>query len=448
LAVGPDDEIVVLYSTPAPCGPPFSGCTVDLALSRYDSDGIRDAAFGSGDGSRLAVSQFSLQHSFDLAVGPDGKAVVAAWDGVAGGVVVARFDRRGRLDGTFGSGGRAVQPLQSGYGAAPVVSVQADGRILVAAEGLSEENVGRLHIARYLPNGERDPGFGGGGETVIAMGTRTRPTGLMLGPAGTITMASPQCCGGQPLFGNGVGFTRLLSNGAPDPGLDADGQLFFPTPGAQGTVEAAALASDGGIVATIEEDGGSSASVGNLLKLRPGGALDTRFGGDGRIRLFSRVGAVDPEELLLDPKGRLVGLGWDGNLSFFRLRANGGTDRTFNGGEQLGVEIGAPQEAPTGLALQSGGRIVALGESSCCGPRMFALVGLRGGTDRTRCLGRRATIVGTRRADEITGTPRRDVIAALGGKDEVRALSGSDLICGGKGRDILLGGPGRDQVRP
>jgi uncharacterized delta-60 repeat protein len=448
MAIGPRDEIVALYSAPAPCAPPFLNCTVDLALSRYDRDGRRDAGFGTGAGAVLTVGQFSLHHTFDLAVGPDGKPVVAAWDRATEGIVVARFDARGHLDPTFGAGGLAPQPLKSGYGAEPAVAVQADGGVLVAAEGESEEASAKLHIARFLANGARDPGFGGGGETVLSMGTRSRPAGLMLGPGGSISIASPECCGGQPLFGGGVTFSRLLANGAPDPGFDGDGVLFLPTPGAQGTIEAAALTPKGGIVATIEEDAGSSARVGNLLRLAPGGALDTGFGGDGRIRLFSRVGDLDPEELIVDPSGRTVGLGWDGDLSFFRLRANGGTDRTFNGGRQLEVSIGADQEGPTALGLQSSGRIIALGESTCCGPRAYSLVRLRGGNDRTRCLGERATIVGTRRADEITGTPRRDVIAALAGRDEVRALSGADLICGGKGRDRLFGGPGRDLVKP
>ena len=100
------------------------------------------------------------------------------------------------------------------------------------------------------------------------------------------------------------------------------------------------------------------------------------------------------------------------------------------------------------MALQSGGRIVVLGEAGCCSTGSgFALIALRGGTDRTKCLGKRATIVGTANQDEIVGTPRRDVIAALGGKDKVRALAGADLLCGGKGRDTLLGGPGKDQVQ-
>ena len=111
------------------------------------------------------------------------------------------------------------------------------------------------------------------------------------------------------------------------------------------------------------------------------------------------------------------------------------------------VPYGSNKSTPYQVALQSNGRVIALGESGGFGTKGFALIALHGGTDRTKCLGKRATIVGTANQDEILGTPRRDVIAALGGKDKVRALGGADLICGGRGRDTLLGGPGRDRVQ-
>ena len=124
------------------------------------------------------------------------------------------------------------------------------------------------------------------------------------------------------------------------------------------------------------------------------------------------------------------------------MRPGGGADRTFAGGEPVKLK----SSGPATLALQSKGRIVVLGEP-CCGPKSATLYRLVGGTDHTRCLGHKATIVGTAKRDEIVGTPHRDVIAALGGADKVRALGGPDLICGGKGKDELFGGAGRDEVR-
>jgi Ca2+-binding RTX toxin-like protein len=60
------------------------------------------------------------------------------------------------------------------------------------------------------------------------------------------------------------------------------------------------------------------------------------------------------------------------------------------------------------------------------------------------CHGETATIVGTKRADQLRGTPGRDVIVGRGGGDDIRGRGGDDLICGNIGADTLRGGPGED----
>ena len=62
------------------------------------------------------------------------------------------------------------------------------------------------------------------------------------------------------------------------------------------------------------------------------------------------------------------------------------------------------------------------------------------------CLGKRATIVGTARANSLSGTKRADVIVGLGGSDTIAGLAGNDLVCGGAGSDKLEGGAGADRL--
>jgi Ca2+-binding RTX toxin-like protein len=63
-----------------------------------------------------------------------------------------------------------------------------------------------------------------------------------------------------------------------------------------------------------------------------------------------------------------------------------------------------------------------------------------------RCLGKKATIVGTAKADKIKGTAGADVIAGLNGNDVISGLGGNDLICGGDGKDKINGGAGDDRI--
>ncbi len=61
-----------------------------------------------------------------------------------------------------------------------------------------------------------------------------------------------------------------------------------------------------------------------------------------------------------------------------------------------------------------------------------------------RCFGKRATIVGSARADVLRGTSRVDVIVGLAGNDVIKGVGNNDRICGGKGNDTLVGGGGED----
>lgn len=68
-----------------------------------------------------------------------------------------------------------------------------------------------------------------------------------------------------------------------------------------------------------------------------------------------------------------------------------------------------------------------------------------GGTAQT-CLGKKATITGTKGNDVISGTNRADVIVALGGADRIRGRGGNDLICGNDGNDQIRGDGGNDRI--
>lgn len=65
---------------------------------------------------------------------------------------------------------------------------------------------------------------------------------------------------------------------------------------------------------------------------------------------------------------------------------------------------------------------------------------------RPRCLGRPATIVGTRRSDRIQGTRGADVIVGGPGADRISGLGGGDRICGSAGADYVVPGGGNDRV--
>ena len=69
------------------------------------------------------------------------------------------------------------------------------------------------------------------------------------------------------------------------------------------------------------------------------------------------------------------------------------------------------------------------------------------GDPTPRCLGERATEVGTAGPDFIRASNRRDdVIVAAAGHDEIEGRGGDDIVCAGPGNDQLIGGRGADRL--
>ena len=70
-------------------------------------------------------------------------------------------DFPGALDPSFGRAGHVVTNLQKGK--ARAMAIQADKKIVVAGESLSDQGATSITIARYNPNGGLDATFGGSG---------------------------------------------------------------------------------------------------------------------------------------------------------------------------------------------------------------------------------------------------------------------------------------------
>ena len=452
-AIGPEDEVFVLYSTVAGCGAGTcagvkcsGGCDVTWSVALYTPDGALDPGFGVGAGSGLQVHSGRFGEA-EVAVGADGRPVIAVYAENESEVLVARFDRAGHLDPSFGVGGVSPLALQTFSGTRPRLAVLPDGDIALAVEGsdtvLGPEGRADLLLARLLPNGFPDPGFGNSGlaSVPLAEGTQARPTRLAYGSAGTLSVGVSLCCRGFGA-GPGVTFARLLPNGGLDPSFGLGGQAEIVGPG-ENSIEAFAAGPAGVLYAVLLQPTGQVA-----IRLRGDGSLDPAFGGDGVVSL-DRVLPELVDDAAVDSRGRLVVLAGRGiGVSVLRMRPGGGVDRTFAAGGAARIELDGDNEAGLDLGLQSADRIVVLGESNLVAtPIRTTLARLLGGDSRVRCLGKRATIVGTREDEEIIGTRHPDVIAALGGRDTVRGLGGADLICGGKGRDRLYGGAGRDDLK-
>lgn len=444
-AVAPDGRIYVLRQRNLVCG--ASDCGSQATVEGLLPDGSVNGSFGSAGTVDVGTEQGT-----SLAVDSSGKVLVTTVEKIG---TLTRLNPNGSVDESFGEKGRVHFGHSAGFpfnAAAGVygahLAIREDGRIVVASDQGTSTGSTQLELLQYLPNGTVDPSFGHGAAVLTDL--QRGWGGIAFSGHGVMALADAPCCSRS----TPVQVVSLAADGTPNAAFGGGERLVER---GEGDYVVAVLALPGDRIAVVAARYGG---VGNAFALgfRPNGNLDPRFGRHGVLRLgksFESVGAA-----VADQAGRITVIGRSRTeppasrpvslLTLRRFDSEGRVDRTFGGGSPVRLYRVRNLNADAGV-LQPDGRILVLAArgycSRSCSPFHLVLVRFLAGTAKSRCLGRPATIVGTRRRDVLVGTPRRDVIAGLGGDDKIRGRGGNDLICGGSGRDLILGGPGRNRIR-
>lgn len=129
-----------------------------FALMRFGEDGRLDPQFGDGGRVLTSFADFSRfdAEGFSAAIQPDGRIVVVGELAGAYAAAMARYLPDGRLDPSFGQGGRLASYENLNRGGA-ALTVQADGRLLLARGLLGSESGST--VVRYFADGRIDPSF-------------------------------------------------------------------------------------------------------------------------------------------------------------------------------------------------------------------------------------------------------------------------------------------------
>ena len=156
LVLQPNGAIVV-------SGDPF-GNDLGTDVARYTAAGVLDASFGNGGKVTLPGTRVGE----GLALQGDGKLVLVGnvLVGNATRFATTRLLANGTVDTGFGTAGTVVTDISGRGDAAHAVTVQADGRIVVAGRSSSQTNA-NFAVARYLSNGAIDPAFGTAGTLTV-----------------------------------------------------------------------------------------------------------------------------------------------------------------------------------------------------------------------------------------------------------------------------------------
>ena len=197
-----------------------TGPSGTFALARYLPDGRLDPSFGVGGLVKTDVAP-GLESVYAMALQPDGRIVVTG-PMSARDFAVVRYTTSGAVDRSFGFGGFVFTDF-AGDDIPTAVAVQPDGRIVVA--GIA----GAFVLARYLPDGRLDPSFGAGGKvTTDTTGTdNDGANALALQPDGRILAAGARFNVIRYLGDGGAGPTVALAGGSCRGHNDASARLVL-----------------------------------------------------------------------------------------------------------------------------------------------------------------------------------------------------------------------------
>lgn len=174
-------------------------------IARLTPTGAPDASFGENGRVRLTATTSSGVHSgvstiHAARILADGRIVIAG-TGNDRGMTFMRFNANGSLDTSFGTAGRTTVKLSdaSQYDEAFAMDIQGNGRIVGAGYATASGSNTNFFVARLLPGGQADPGFGDGqGRMTVEMSPRTdQVQAVAIEPSGRILV------GGFAFMGDG-----------------------------------------------------------------------------------------------------------------------------------------------------------------------------------------------------------------------------------------------------
>jgi uncharacterized delta-60 repeat protein len=327
----------------------------DFVLARYTASGKLDPSF-DGDGKVTTDFGGRQDGAYDVGVQGDGKIVAAgaSRQGGASYIALARYLRDGRLDLSFGEGGKVLTTVQSStIAGAWAVLVQPDGKI-VAGGHTGARFASAFAVARYLPDGALDPSFGNGGWVVTPISRRDndRVFALAVQPDGKLVAA-----GGSFEGESDVVLARYGANGSLDPSFGGDGVVVVSFRPVDMVPLGLFVQRDGKLLA---------AGSGGITRFTRDGSLDRSFGEGGR----AAAGNVAPSTAAIQPDGRILAIGTVyrrsapeelGDFGVARLTADGRLDTTYGRGGSIetGFSSGSDDQATDGVLLSDGKLVVA-----------------------------------------------------------------------------------------
>lgn len=345
-------------------------------MNNIAGGGLLDTDFGTNGVlvfSDLAVApEAGLLGFIRLGLQPSGAMIVAGVlrpDEGEQMLAVARLDKTGALDPSFGNDGMTTINIVDGPETTSDMIILPDGSIVLAG-GTYQQNEDRVSfLAKLDEHGQLDDSFGNAGVSINNLGTGSddRYDRVAVQPDGKLLAGTQN-----------YGVYRHLTNGSLDLGFGpgGGGRVWVRRSAAFGL----ASTSDGSAVFGGSLGLSISSQDFDIYKLTPSGDnLDENFGIRGVTSIAVTAGNDSILDIAIDSKGRIVVLGYASNgtsvkSAVARLYPDGTPDPDFGvNGVQI-VDVPNRSTRLRKIELRPDGGILLSGEATTTGPRYELIV--------------------------------------------------------------------------
>jgi uncharacterized delta-60 repeat protein len=446
----------------------------------------------------IETSYGFIANSVELQI--DNKILVAGYSlNLNSDFALARLNADGSLDTSFGLGGKVFTSIGSGSDIGSSVTLQADGKILVAGYSDLGRNNSDFDFAviRYNINGTLDTSFGVGGKVTTPIGNPAwggdfaYKVGVQ-DDGKIVVSGSNSTLTGSLYKSRDFAVVRYNSDGSLDNSYGSGGVVTTSVGDNddQGVVQY--IQSDGKVlVGGWSETSANSVTDFSLVRYNSDGSLDSSFGSGGK--LITPVGSSwdHAKGLAVQSDGKIIQAGSvadyqtiNGMLeaspgyAIVRYNSDGSRDNLFGNNGVASIKIGVTNNLES-IILQPDGKILLGGWSSTIsGPSPawdfsiarfnsdgtldttfnntgFLLLDFNGGGDYLFDMKLRSdgvivavgftesnarddlavALIGTNGEDDLDGTIRVDKFYGFGGDDSFQGGVGADYIDGGDGLD-------------
>jgi uncharacterized delta-60 repeat protein len=337
----------------------------DFALARYNTNGSLDASFNSDGKLTTNFSLFSEGNS--ITIQADGKILVAGsaiksidnYD-----FALARYNANGSLDTSFDGDGKVTTDFFGSHNEGNSITLQADGKILVAGSAYNSNGNNDFALARYNPDGSLDTSFDSDGKV-------TTDFSSFSDKAHSITV---QADGKILVVGGSSGvfaLARYNADGSLDTSFDSDGKVTTDF-GSGDSGNSITIQADGKILVAGSAYMNSGKPDFALARYNPDGSLDTSFDSDGKVTTDFFGNDDYGYSITLQADGKILVAGSSrGNFALARYNTDGSLDASFDSDGKVTSDFSG---IANGITLQADGKILVAGYSfTSSGGRDFAL---------------------------------------------------------------------------